>query len=271
MTIIHCYFDETELTINGITYLALAGVFIEDEYVESIRESLLELKARLLDDQFTGKKEKSRIFHFAEDPLGIKSIILDCIRDKEYRAYIAYTELKASYSETYIAIVEKILYDRLKEKHYCKFQIYFEQNNKVNQVKMGSKMEYMVIKVRDSHPHLVSPSLEKVTKENILSAVPDYVLGVFRSYHQIDRAPYMVLNFDKLRNKIRLIVDMKNGMYYSRSKSYIIETIQKPVTSSNTSSKSYLSPKSYWFRLALPIVALSKNCFLKIIAFSKIR
>ncbi|MFY9141327.1 hypothetical protein [Sulfuricurvum sp.] len=270
MKIIHCYFDETELIIDGNKCLALAGVFIEDEYVESIRESLLELKAHLLDDQFTGKKEKSRIFHFAEDTQGIKSIIIDSMRDKEYRAYIAYKDLNTTYSETYISIVEKILYDRLQEKYYCKFQIYFEQNNKVNQVKMGIKMENMITRIRENHPDLEFPSLEKVTKDNILSAIPDYVLGVFRSYHQIDRAPYMGLNFDKLRNKIRLIVDMKNGMYYSRSKPYIIHPIQKsvllPVTSSNISSKSYLSPKSYWFRQVSHIVALSKNYFLKIIS-----
>lgn len=244
MKIIHCYFDETEVTIDGIKCLALAGVFIEDDYVESIRESLHELKARLLDDQFTGKKEKSRIFHFAEDPHGIQSIILDCIRDKEYRAYIAYKEFKTPYKETYISIVEKILYDRLQERHTCKFQIYYEQNNKVRQPIIETKIKDMVTKLRVNHPHLALPSLKKVTKENILSAMPDYVLGVFRSYHQIDRAPYMVLNFDKLRNKIRLIVDMKNGAYYSRSKPYIIETIQKPASVLSKVLKMYHALKS---------------------------
>jgi len=225
MKTVHCYFDETELTIEGITYLALAGVFIKEQYAEAIREALLELKECLLEDQFTGKKEESRIFHFTEDNQHIRSAILDCIRHKNYRVYIAYKELNKPYWETYVSIIEKILFDRLQKKHNWKFKVYYEQNPKIKQHQIATKLQSMVTRIQEDHPDFPELFLEKVTKENILSSVADYVLGVFRLYHKVGRSNYMRLDFEKLRNKIRLIVDMKNSAYYDRSNPYVIEAI----------------------------------------------
>lgn len=222
MKVIHCYFDETEFDINDVTYLGLAGVFIEGNEVNNIEASLIELKDTIDVDQYTGRKEDSRTFHFTEDNMAIKPKIIDCIRDKNFRSYIAFTELKDTYSQTYISILEKILNDRIEEKHDYEFKIYYEQNDKLKSSHLNNRIDEMITRLKAKFSHIQTPTLEKVTKEEILSSVPDYILGVFRDYIKDKRLPYMVYHFEQLRNKIRLIVDMEKGIYYSRSNPFII-------------------------------------------------
>lgn len=223
MKIIHCYFDETKFDIKGITYLGLAGTFIEEDEIKNIETSLIELKDTIDVDQFTGRKEGSRTFHFVEDNMAIKPKIINCLRDKNFRSYIAFTELKDTYSQVYMAILEKILNDRLEEKHDYKFKIYYEQNDELKPSHLNNRINEMIIRLKPKFSHIQIPTLEKVTKEEILSSVPDYILGVFRDYIKDKREPYMVQHFEQLRNKIRLIVDMQQGMYYSRSNPYVIK------------------------------------------------
>lgn len=223
MKVIHCYFDETEFDIEDVAYLGLSGVFIEDNEIDNIETSLTELKDTIDVDQYTGRKEGSRTFHFTEDIMDIKPKIIECIRNKNFRSYIAFTELDNTYLEVYISILEKILYDRLQEKHDYDFRIYYEQNDKLKPSHIEKRIDEIIIRLKTKFPEIKRPILEKVTKEEILSSIPDYMLGVFRDYIKSKRHPYMVQHFEKLRSKIRLIVDMKRGVYYSRSNPFIVK------------------------------------------------
>ena len=144
MKIIHCYFDETKFDIEGVTYLGLSGVFINENEIENIETSLLELKEILDVDQFTGRKEDAKTFHFVEDNMAIKPRIISSIRDKNFRSYIAFTELEGSYSDVYIAVLAKILKDRLEEKHDYEFKVFYEQNDELKPSHMNKKIDTMI-------------------------------------------------------------------------------------------------------------------------------
>jgi hypothetical protein len=224
MKTINCYFDETEFTFHSNNYLALAGVFVEDEVVSEIESILFELKEDLEVDQFIGKKEDSRIFHYTEDNLEIRPRVVECLRFQKLRVYIAFHSIEIGYKETYLHITKKILFDRFQEMHNCKFNIFYEENSKIKSTYFKNAINDMILQLQGKFSALVSPKIEKISKENILCVLPDYFLGVFRDYHKDKkkRQDHMVRSFDKLRAKIRLIIDIKDQRYYSRNNPYII-------------------------------------------------
>lgn len=219
---IYCYFDETKFYRDNIPYLGLACVTIEKQQINDIEKVLLDLKESLVEDQFTGKRKKTKIFHFTDDNTIIKNEILRHLRDAHFRAYIAFAELKEPYWQTYVMLLEKNLYGRLQEKHDYAFRIHYEENSEIKYTQISTKIKVMIDNLKKDYPVISTPIITKITKRNILVTLPDYILGVFRAYSKVNRLEYMKFDFEKLRNKIRLIVDMKKSIYYSRKNPYTI-------------------------------------------------
>lgn len=216
-----CYFDETEFKIEGTAYLALAGVFIAEENMSVIEDTLTELKETLEVDQFIGSTDGRRLFHFVEDNQEVQPKVIDCIRNKGYKAYIAYKKLGVPYHESYTSIMRKILLDRIKANNTSDFFINYEETDKVKFPKVSSLLEDIISTLREEHPTIEMPSLQKVTKQDIYSVIPDYILGVFQAYNRSSRQDYMRRDFEKLRNKIRLIVDIESDIYYHRGNPFV--------------------------------------------------
>ncbi len=217
----HFYFDETKFKIDGIEYLALAGVLIEEQNMASILSHLEALKTELEEDQFLGKKEENRLLHFTEDNLEIQPKVIECLREQKVKVYIAYKILGDDYQDTYNNIMTKILFDRFQKNHTYKFTINYEENTYIKPTKLAKAIDNISKVVQERKPTFTGYTLVKVNKTEPFNAIPDYFLGVFRQYIVVDtRQDYMKRNFEKLRKKIRLILDMENDIFYHKDNPY---------------------------------------------------
>lgn len=95
--------------------------------------------------------------------------------------------------------------------------ICYEENSKISTNKLSSYLR--------NEKHSTKFQIEKISKEDILSTLPDYILGTFCSLAkekkliekiEDQKHPFTLRNFNKLSSKIRLIVDNNNKIYYSR-------------------------------------------------------
>lgn len=218
---IHFYFDETKFKIDGTEYLALAGVLIEEQNLSSIINHLEELKTKLKEDQFLGKKEENRLLHFTEDNLEIQPKVIECLREQKVKVYIAYQVLSEDYQNTYNSVMTKILFDRFQKNHTYKFIVNYEENTHIKPTKLNKAIDNISKLVQERKPTFKGYSLVKVNKTEPLNVLPDYFLGVFRQYITINkRKDFMERNFEKLRKKIRLILDMENDIFYHKDNPY---------------------------------------------------
>lgn len=218
----HFYFDETKFKIDGIEYLALAGVLIEDQNMASILSHLEALKTELEEDQFLGKKEENRLLHFTEDNLEIQPKVIECLREQKVKVYIAYKILGDDYQDTYNNIMTKILFDRFQKNHTYRFTINYEENTYIKPTKLAGAIDIISKVVQERKPTFKGYTLIKVNKTEPFNAIPDYFLGVFRQYIVVDkRQDFMKRNFEKLRKKIRLILDIENDIFYHKDYPYI--------------------------------------------------
>ncbi len=218
---IHFYFDETKFKIAETEYLALAGVLIEDQNMVDITHNLEALKKELEEDQFLGKKEDNRLLHFTEDNLEIQPKVIECLREQNLKVYIAYQVLGDNYQDTYNDIITKILFDRFQKNHTFHFTIYYEENTQIKPMKLKEAINTVTKTIQERKPTFSGYNLNKTTKTEILNVLPDYFLGVFRQYTLAPEQDFKVRNFEKLRKKIRLVLDMQTHVHYHKKNPYI--------------------------------------------------
>jgi hypothetical protein len=222
MSKIHCYFDETKFFLNNIEYIGLAGVFLTDENKLEITDVLYTLKDELESDQFLGRRRKKKIFHFTDDNQEIQPRVIECLRTQNVRVYIAYKKFVGNYQDVYHSIITKILYDRFQKNYMDEFIINYEENPEIKPKKLQTELDKVTSLIRKRRKDFLSPILNKITKDEILNVLPDYFLGTFNQYHNVDREDFKKRNFEKFRKKIRLIVDIDNGKFYHKYNPYII-------------------------------------------------
>jgi len=223
MSNMHCYFDETKFKIDDNEYIGLAGVFLTDENKSEIIQVLETLKEELESDQFLGRRSKKKIFHFTDDSQEVQLRVIECLRAQNLRVYIAYKRYEGDYQNMYHQVITKILYDRFQKNHSNTFIVNYEENPEIKPTRLQSELDKTTESIRTIKPEFPSPILNKVTKDEILSVLPDYFLGTFNQYHNTPRQDFKKRNFEKFRKKIRLIVDIDGGKFYHKHNPYIVE------------------------------------------------
>lgn len=219
------YIDESEIIINADKqYLAICVVsIIGDSNKQKNIQKLYDLKNSFLIDARDEFIEKEGLFHYTSDNTEIKIKVQDLLRGLEYEAFIIFDKFnkkvaKEEYQELYYnlfsKVFNKILLNRFGDANNY---ICYEENSKISTNKLSSYLR--------NEKHSTKFQIEKISKEDILSTLPDYILGTFCSLAKEEKLiekiedqkyPFTLRNLNKLSSKIRLIVDNNNKIYYSR-------------------------------------------------------
>lgn len=221
LDLVHFYIDETKFVKNNKKYLGLSLVLIRDEkHIKKIEKELASLKHELAIDQYLGHDENDRLFHFTEDSAEIKPKLVDKIRDFNIRGYIAYNEFQdnGDFKNKYLEILFKLLNDRIVKYKHCEIHVFYEEQSEIKQ-----KDVQFILDTISRKYNVKNISIQKATKANILLCLPDYLLGVFRDITDSTKKQfdYMRRNFEKFSNKIRLIIDMEEDVFYHKKNPYI--------------------------------------------------
>ncbi len=219
------YIDESEIIINADKqYLAICVVsIIGDSDKKKNIQKLYDLKNSFLIDARDEFIEKEGLFHYTSDNTEIKIKVQDLLRGLEYEAFIIFDKFnkkvaKEEYQELYYnlfsKVFNKILLNRFGDANNY---ICYEENSKISTNKLSSYLR--------NEKHSTKFQIEKISKGDILSTLPDYILGTFCSLAKEEKLiekiedqkyPFTLRNLNKLSSKIRLIVDNNNKIYYSR-------------------------------------------------------
>lgn len=221
---LHLYFDET---LYG-NYFGMSCVLIQDENHQDISNDLNTFYDQLSGDQLIPKK--GRIFHYCEDSHDVRGQIVDRLRKCDFQAYIVFSKLETnSYTkDDYLKIFYKVLFDRIHKNYDCTVHIYYEENNKIKTADIDDLVEDIKDKLNNQTSMVISINIQKITKQNHLSVIPDYVLGLFKdAYLKKERKDFEIRYCQKLSNKIRLVIDLDTNKYYSRYNPLSIEKNNK--------------------------------------------
>lgn len=214
--------DAEQKTSGSNLYLCVSLVL--SEYKDEAETALTDLKERLQADQFIGlnKKAEKRLLHFNEDNEEIKQKCIDVFRMLFFKSYIARLSFGAKkYNFVYYTLFRNLVKNRLvryKDRHVV---IRYEENSKIKLKDLESNIERILNLIDQEGKHRIAfrPVLEKVSKNDLFVSFPDYSLGVFMSFVQEMKsqfpAAYKINRFEKIRNKIKLFIDLNNSKYHS--------------------------------------------------------
>jgi RNA-directed DNA polymerase len=267
------YIDESEIKINNKHYLALSVVSIfSEEIKKSNKEVLLKLKDTLVTDYRNGLNESQRkkLFHYCEDNIYVKGKYQEKLRDIDFESFLIFIDSntpnmdKDIYQEKYYQIFSKIFSIVLPRfKNYNNY-IYPEENSKISKEKLKEKLSLI--------KGLPKFNIEIIKKDEILSSIPDYMLGIFGDCIKEDLSSnisklrkgqmlYQEIKLNEIIDKIRLIIDFTNENYYSRKNKLDVKILNKQISNNtNIELPQKIDKPSYVKR----VYRKNKNMFIRL-------
>lgn len=219
MNDIYFYIDESFDKTNNILSLCLI-VISSNEYTD-IKNSITNLKDDICNDQYLGirKKNIKNLFHFTDDNYEVRNKLIDHLRYLQFTGYIAYKKVSDSYQETYKYLLYKLTKDRIKKNSDKYIKITYEQNPNIADQALNDQIENIKKELQKKYPDnsIYNIEIHKGTKDNIMLSIPDYTLGIFSNYLENTDKNNSHLSFEKIRGKIRLIMDLDNHKYFNRN------------------------------------------------------
>lgn len=222
----HILVDEAEYLRNGKKVLAI-GMAVSQHLSEMVVESQRIFSAATSDVWAAGKPQviRKRGLHFADAHPDLRLAYVEALRAMPFEGYVAFAEYDgpSDYERTYIRLLEATLPRRLMAAESQSAEFYFEKNSKVSEKAVEACVwrAYSELRKRnDRHPERIGIAF--VTKPNLMIPAPDFLLGVMGRYLQSEPAgdgeptPRDHLMFERLRDKYRVILDVSNGVEYSR-------------------------------------------------------
>ena len=219
---VSCFIDETVMRFGGDTYFGLALVVTED--ANTIEETIRNTLGQLLGDPYTsGRLTKLQKwgFHFTDDSQEVRTEFIKTIARFPIRAFIAYRKLtEITEKDAYISLLGRLVRNRLARFQNLSCTIVYEQNPVVSEsdfrAAIGDVTEELTKLGRPPHQEIHTVRGGKVDQPCL--AIADYLLGVFSNYATSDTTDETpVKRFERLRDKIRLIVDVDNEEHYWRN------------------------------------------------------
>lgn len=235
--------DEAEVSVaNNQTVLVIGCVAIED--IEAAEQITREVATGFMDDPYSsGNKAllKKRGLHFVEASEEIRTEYIKRLSEMPFRAYLSYGLLNdpSDYEELYIQLLSALLPHRFIDADRAKVSIVVEQNSKISPNKICKYIEglYQLLATRKSRRPLSCPEYKTGKKsEDPCLAMVDFVLGVFGQYAAINveasleegrvagpKKPGETARkrFERLRDKIRVIIAKPTAETYFRKKPFL--------------------------------------------------
>ncbi len=220
--------DEAEFARNGSrNYLALACATTEE--LATIRFSAAGAAREYRADPFASgrpRKVDTKGLHFADVPENVRDDFVRRLAFQSFRSYIAFAPLKdktdkSEYADVYAALLRALLPRRFMAADRAEVTIYVEQNPKIGSVAIENVVNdvYNSLQTANNRRPYEKPNLVIAKKvENPEIAVPDFLLGVVARYLDLHngRTDSDRLRFERLRDKIRVVLDLENGIEFSR-------------------------------------------------------
>lgn len=224
------YVDETEFKVAGNRYMAIS--IAQTDAAQPVEGETKRVYDEYIMDPFSaGRKhnlEKKRL-HYTDAHYNLRNEYVSVLETLPFDGYIAFCRIPdgASYKDTYLGLVQSMLPNRFRGLDRAMVLLRFEENPKVPSSPLFDIVEGVwgeLNRRRDRAPLYVKPDI--CTKQNCYGlSVPDFLLGLFSKYVGADKtakpASLEVLQFEKLRDKIRIIYDADNDIFYTRKRPFI--------------------------------------------------
>lgn len=222
----HLFIDEAEYVRDGQKILAL-GIAVT-QYTQQIVTETREILAATLEDLWAAgnlQAIEKKGMHFADATEDLRLDYVKRLERMPFEGFAAFAVCAgpADYQATYLRLLRALISRRLKAAESRSATLYFEENDKVSReaIRACVAEAYDALRRnRDRHPLMID--IQFVSKPDMRVSVPDFLLGVLGKYLQSkpvaegkpesrDR-----LMFERLRDKLRVIVDLDQGAEYSR-------------------------------------------------------
>lgn len=224
---VSCYIDEAEIDFQNRKYLALGLAFTEHPTELDASTGATLREHQIQDPFYAGDKTAlaKRGLHFTDSHPDLRTSYIKRLAFLPYRAFVVYGILADTtrYEQTYISHLQSILRQRLISYDRAKVHLIFEQNSKVSSTSIQGAVAqvYSELEATDNRRPIEKPKVSIGKKlEHPSFAIPDYLLAVFARFAKAREVPkemnLRVLQFERLRDKYRLILDADTGTEYSR-------------------------------------------------------
>jgi RNA-directed DNA polymerase len=233
---VSCFVDETEIRFNDKKFLALGLVFTNDSLLFADKTEAV-LRAHTISDAFAaGDKDalKKKGLHFTDSHPDLRTAYVKLLENLSFRAFVIFAQLKSDdeYTGTYITLLKRILPQRLVWYDRADITMIFEENSKIRRPAIVSAVStiYKKLERANNRRPINSPVVVVGKKlEYPQFSVPDFVLAIFSRYAQFGEKPEEIrkLQFERLRDKYRLIVDADSGEEFSRRHPFVPWMIQR--------------------------------------------
>lgn len=224
--------DETEIAAPDGTILAVACVATDD--VARLADVAEEILTKHVADPFSsGKKSMldKRGMHAADAPEDLQTDFIRLLPALSFRAYLAYESLisDASYSDTYLRLLRALLPRRMKALDRCELTLTIENNPRVRLSDVKALVNEIfddLVAANDRRPAAPPTVREGRKRADHGLAVADFVLAVFRAYALLEsqdndpRKEMVRKRFERLRDKIRLLIRLSPPETFSRRKPF---------------------------------------------------
>jgi RNA-directed DNA polymerase len=229
------YIDESEIDYNGKKILCLALVKIEGKINNTTRLLLGMLHDEYLKNPFSGGRKKNiakKMLHFSDANYKLRLDYINTIVDIPLKSYIIYSELPSSdmYEELYLTLVKRLIKHRLMGCDGGSVNVIFEENSRVNQNKLINVINtiYDQLAVCNDRRPFAHPTIQPKgsKKEELCLSIADFLLGFFAKYAKLTNEEgsdkeMTQINFEQLRDKYRLIIDVDKNIIYSRKRPFV--------------------------------------------------
>lgn len=221
----YIFIDEAEYSRNGMKMLAL-GMSVSQHQDRIVDDSRHLMEEATSDVYGAGKLDEIRKkgLHFADASEDLKLAYAMKLAAMPFEGYVAFDRCPDSseYETVYIRLLKAMISRRLMAAESQFVGIVCEKNSKVTQPAVQACIEAAYIDLRqrnDRHPKSIG--IDFVSKPNLGISVPDFLLGILGNYLQKPPAATGEtarhrLMFERLRDKYRLILDVSEGVEYSR-------------------------------------------------------
>jgi len=228
---VSCFVDETEIVFGNRKFLALGLAFTEDPDA-LLTSTVATLRDHQVADPFyAGDKAAlaKKGLHFTDSHPDLRTAYIKALSGLPYRTFVIFGELQsdAAYQDTYVSLLGKILPQRLMWYDRASIRFIFEENSKIKMSALAQAVDgvYQSLKDANNRRPIQNPEVVVGKKlEQPCFAVPDYLLAVFARFAQTNEKlaekNIRTLQFERLRDKYRLIIDADTGVEYSRRRSF---------------------------------------------------
>lgn len=216
-------FDESRIETADGPLLALACV-TTDSPDELTRTANFLIRLYLVDPFSPGRKAKVEKvgLHFTDVHEDLRSKYVALLSHGPFRCYVAFAALPRpeDYRATYRRLLHSILPRRFQDADRSAISMVFEENSQLSRevLKATVKEVYDDLVAKNNRRPIHLPSVQVAGKDQANLSVPDFMLGVFSHYYSADpkRQEIARLQFERLRDKYRHIVNVETGQFYSR-------------------------------------------------------